>query len=411
MSPTETQTTEDPPPPTGTTKEEEEYANDSFSVEFTGSPIREVRELPLDSSDISYLWSAMLGPRNLLEKTPLGFRWNIMLQEGLKCFPWAHRLPYYPLSKHGERLADRILKIVEGVLIGLPPQHNMGEPCYYVHPESWADYLQEMKRIISASVPFLLEKDETIPSLPRWGLHNNSRQAWICSDFEIIGVTFREDVENLLGYLFDKEILSLIPRVVDRVTFAPEITSTPQAFIHQTPHHMSIHPTPNIEDRNDSTRELIHQHVAQNMDPGAKVQTEGVGEIRKRQSEIPVNDPHTPPTLRTSEKKSVLGIFANTRNGEASEGSSSSNAGFPPGPPGGGPGEDPPPGGKPPNGGNGSFGFSTPNGPQKSMSALDRRQEPHFYVKLKSDSIPTWDGNEDTLARWILKMNHLAERS
>lgn len=37
---------------------------------------------------------------------------------------------------------------------------------------------------------------------------------------------------------------------------------------------------------------------------------------------------------------------------------------------------------------------------------------PHFDTKLKlSDTVPTWDGNKDNLADWIIAINELAERS
>jgi hypothetical protein len=38
-------------------------------------------------------------------------------------------------------------------------------------------------------------------------------------------------------------------------------------------------------------------------------------------------------------------------------------------------------------------------------------RETHFDTKLKPDVIPTWDGEEGTLGRWILQINELAQRS
>ena len=35
----------------------------------------------------------------------------------------------------------------------------------------------------------------------------------------------------------------------------------------------------------------------------------------------------------------------------------------------------------------------------------------HFDLKLKSELVPQWDGNPDNLARWISKINHLANNS
>ena len=35
----------------------------------------------------------------------------------------------------------------------------------------------------------------------------------------------------------------------------------------------------------------------------------------------------------------------------------------------------------------------------------------HFNLKLKPESVPQWDGNPDTLARWISKINRLVNNS
>ncbi|KAJ7148468.1 hypothetical protein C8R43DRAFT_1129106 [Mycena crocata] len=38
-------------------------------------------------------------------------------------------------------------------------------------------------------------------------------------------------------------------------------------------------------------------------------------------------------------------------------------------------------------------------------------KEPHFDLKLKYDTVPTWDGNTDTIIRWLLKINDIARES
>ena len=35
----------------------------------------------------------------------------------------------------------------------------------------------------------------------------------------------------------------------------------------------------------------------------------------------------------------------------------------------------------------------------------------HFDMKLKPETVPTWDGNENTLARWVEKVGQLADTS
>src|SRR6202041_3412608 len=39
------------------------------------------------------------------------------------------------------------------------------------------------------------------------------------------------------------------------------------------------------------------------------------------------------------------------------------------------------------------------------------RKSYHFDLRLKPETVPQWDGNSDTLARWILKINRLADKS
>ncbi|KIJ28970.1 hypothetical protein M422DRAFT_269669 [Sphaerobolus stellatus SS14] len=78
---------------------------------------------------------------------------------------------------------------------------------------------------------------------------------------------------------------------------------------------------------------------------------------------------------------------------------------------GGDPGDGPPNGDGFP-GGNGGFSsrkdWQIP--PSANLAKIDSK-ESHFDVKMKPENIPSWDGDPDKLARWILKMNKLAERS
>ena len=39
------------------------------------------------------------------------------------------------------------------------------------------------------------------------------------------------------------------------------------------------------------------------------------------------------------------------------------------------------------------------------------RTEAYFDNKLGPDIIPEWDGNPDTLAQWMIKINHISQRS
>jgi hypothetical protein len=78
-------------------------------------------------------------------------------------------------------------------------------------------------------------------------------------------------------------------------------------------------------------------------------------------------------------------------------------------PPGGGP---PGPPGPPAGGATDAFG--NPRNNSILLSGVNKwvnTRETHFDTKLKPDIIPTWDGDETTLGRWILQINELAHRS
>jgi hypothetical protein len=81
-----------------------------------------------------------------------------------------------------------------------------------------------------------------------------------------------------------------------------------------------------------------------------------------------------------------------------------------------------PPGG-PPSNGSDSDSKSEPNRPPKIPLKSNRRPLPklnlaepavksyHFDLKLKPEMVPQWDGNANTLARWLNKINCLANGS
>ena len=90
-----------------------------------------------------------------------------------------------------------------------------------------------------------------------------------------------------------------------------------------------------------------------------------------------------------------------------------SGRGNPPGrPSGSGPPDSGPPDDDGGNGGSPNRGDRNPNGRRESDSPSGQSKlEAYFDNKLRPETVPEWDGNPDTLAQWILKVNHLAQRS
>ncbi|TFY50207.1 hypothetical protein EVJ58_g11143, partial [Rhodofomes roseus] len=61
-------------------------------------------------------------------------------------------------------------------------------------------------------------------------------------------------------------------------------------------------------------------------------------------------------------------------------------------------------------------GPETPRRPRRKRDTRSSGEEdtanlPRFDLKLKIDIVPTWDGNINTLARWIMKVNQIAKES
>ena len=73
----------------------------------------------------------------------------------------------------------------------------------------------------------------------------------------------------------------------------------------------------------------------------------------------------------------------------------------------------------PPGGGHGGSNYHNPDwGDGNANRKLDidhshgnSKLEAYFDNKLHPESVPEWDGNPDTLAQWILKVNLLAQHS
>src|SRR6267154_6892208 len=47
----------------------------------------------------------------------------------------------------------------------------------------------------------------------------------------------------------------------------------------------------------------------------------------------------------------------------------------------------------------------------ETLSTESKNRNYHFDLKLKPELVPQWDGNPDVIARWISKINHLANNS
>ena len=87
--------------------------------------------------------------------------------------------------------------------------------------------------------------------------------------------------------------------------------------------------------------------------------------------------------------------------------------GPPSGPPGGPPGGGPPSGGPPNPFDTGHTGYPSSHMPniQTGVNKWVSAKETHFDTKLKPEIIPTWDGDDSTILRWMTQLDELSQRS
>lgn len=288
------------------------------------------------------------------------------------------------------------------------------------------------------------------------------------NDFEILGICFRTEVERFL-FIFDEhynfqtdlprnpDLHPPSPSPVPLPTPPPNVRSrrdTPPHF--QSQRNSVPNAEPAFEQPRTPTRSGWYNH-----DPVT---------ARRRQSNIYHTEDGTARALRahrnartntqapTSRMREVLNNIGGTfddpvhstqdRDRPASS-TSRANQGRAPGPPGDDPGDgdddgrrghnqrpprppgrphrqpphdhrpqggNGPPDGDPDDGDDGGNGGNGGRGPRRGRNEPDRQgipcgQEPHFDLKLKFENVPKWDGNTDTIVRWLSKVNNIARMS
>ncbi|KIJ28599.1 hypothetical protein M422DRAFT_54540 [Sphaerobolus stellatus SS14] len=186
----------------------EEISLQDINPVFTAIPVTQVFEPPEDILEPSF-WVKTLETRNITAASPeTESQRQTLLQLGQKVIPWEDRLPYHKLPKHGERLGEHLLRLLDDLLVGEPVKGVAGQISYYLNPRKWSRIQEEFQRIQSTVVPLLLKKKKAIPLFPPWGCYDNPQHAWNSLDYEIIAVTFRNDMENALGDLFKWDALA-----------------------------------------------------------------------------------------------------------------------------------------------------------------------------------------------------------
>lgn len=278
-----------------------------------------------------------------------------------------------------------------------------------IRPDKYAEVINCCSALLAKNMAALLKFNYPIPVMPIFGKNGVSEDAFEVykfSEFEILGLAFRKEVEAFILYLtrFQHRIEEHAaaekakkpresPPHFDSPRGGPR-TSTPKK-------HQELDNS-DIESADDEGEDLAHrttrfvtptQHASQSrMDPlRFSMFDPEVPRRGKRLTELFGKGGIPPPPLRNGQ-----GPGGDPSDDSDSDGDSDR----------GRPGRKIPP---PPPG-------KQPKHPHKHNQAAAEPADSHkevsrFDLKLKMDVVPTWDGNTDSLTRWLMKVNSLAKRS
>ncbi|KAF7974147.1 hypothetical protein HWV62_13251 [Athelia sp. TMB] len=270
-----------------------------------------------------------------------------------------------------------------------------------------SSYLGRLRDKVKNSI---ISKGGILPDVPLWAYDNDYNRWWCLNDFEIHATRWRKDADELL--------LALAPYLPSDKPAAGEVISpgtvTDQTFDQRsTPYDPFPIYNPAFEPTSISNR-LETDRVArfnpatpqQYSHPGSSTVIRSLmnGEshvptsyqFQQSVSHDPFNSHNAQPSPRTPvpnrRQREAPGAPDNDPNGSDSDGPSR------------GPGRNPRPPIPPRS-------ARRPTIPSGSTAPTSAPRGYHFDLKLKPESIPEWDGNEDKLARWIDKVNSIAKRS
>ncbi|KAK7059402.1 hypothetical protein R3P38DRAFT_3522434 [Favolaschia claudopus] len=306
--------------------------------------------------------------------------------------------------------------------------------------------LETMRRECENS--FVLE-GETPPPLPQWGDQDDINDVFRPNDFEILGVCFRVEVENFLMlahkyYDFqshqprdrDPDITEAASRIYSsqgNVTAKPEPPTTPtlpenrresqQFNPYGVPRMASTPPQLRVPRHwksayDESTTYPLTQDTSfrNPLPTGLPRGNQRISELfepmeglfQSDRSYIPTMEPEEADQMRRMHPQGTSGnsrearqpsILWSTGDPDDDDPDGGNGPGLPNAPP------MPPP--QPPR--NNTTPGVTISG--ANLYGPGGSREPHFEFKLKTENVPAWDGNVDTIVRWILKVNDIARES
>lgn len=314
-------------------------------------------------------------------------------------------------SNRRKPAVQRALSIVESTFVQLEVLHEgVGIFAARMNPASLQNLAQTLHDFMSKYERIILARGDPIPTMPKWGESNDIHSFWSLNDFEILVTCYRKDCEDFIyeiaPYCPGNNVLSSKSKL--KVNFESDSTnSTPTPF----PAYRSAQ----LGEYGDSASSALTYSrtpsvgIANRFSAVAGSSSAVIGDLMadRQSSEARRGTRQTPPHLPEDPNDPFRD------NGRPQRTPSQQASGAPDDGPSG---SDSDPDGEAPD----RRGRRNPRTPvprsrkigtQVIPTAQNKPREYHIELKLKPETIPTWGGNEDELARWIDEVNTLGDYS
>lgn len=374
----------------------------------------------------------------------LGARREYLLKVAQELIQRDDRLPSAALPLEAEQMAQEVLTKLDGVLVGIPyVTEDMPEIGYHLDAPTFNNFDHILEQLAQRA----RGKLNGPLYIPAWGLDNYPLDVWSAGEFEYLAVLYRDEVETFLAYLYHNDVLfpPRVPKGKNKVESAsqleesvPRVQQTRPEIFYRQPSILPSH------DQLPKASPRLGNHQTKGFGDARRIQARRQTEPRISESTYGAAPPKQISTSRQfSELFQELEFFSQSsaprvafvprksfKNPDDSSDSDSTPSKFPRFPsnppnnpfnsqgrrgdnPGGGDNSDPQ---EPPRRGGirgrgRSWAYGRSSRPLAITEGMLSQREAQFDFKLKPDVVPKWDGDPDTLALWIIKINNLLERS
>ncbi|KDR68032.1 hypothetical protein GALMADRAFT_129935, partial [Galerina marginata CBS 339.88] len=314
---------------------------------------------------------------------------------------------------------------------------------YTIRREAYSDLMGALYRVLKELKDFVLVEGYPVPPLPIWGKTGDINSFHSENDYEILAVAFRTEVEGFLK-TFDLVYNFSEAQPRNANLFGIDETDANVSILHRD-RSISLNKKKKFREdyheEDEEPRTSTPQRSGRRHSSMFQYSSEGIGRIKNatlgghardkpptttlkslldnvgsrfkdgERDQIPPDSPSRPPRKPTNsgspDKNNNGGTHGQSR-GSPSDPSddedsySSDDNSRRPRPPG------PPRNPRQPANNAGNSQPKFPSNGEKPDRQPTQPQEAHFDTKLKPETVPKWDGNTNTLVRWIAKINNLA---